>query len=115
MTTVRKVQLVAIGLVVFAIGTCVAHHQFGTYNERRHRQDGGWEVVTYRNKTGDPFEMFIAFPDDSPIIMASGGLSSSGKYHGEWSYQFNDPPRFETLWYWYGEEITEGEWHLRNQ
>ena len=43
----------------------------------------------------------------------SGGMSASGKPHGEWYVQ--DGGRSGKVWFWFGDEITEGEWHLRNK
>ena len=55
-------------------------------------------------------------------MSGEGPMSASGKPHGEWENQdlragwWDLPGRGESkTWYWYGEEITEGEWHLRNK
>lgn len=48
-------------------------------------------------------------------LYAAGPMSASHKQHGHWtSHTYDDFPPTHT-WYWYGEEITEGEWHLRNK
>lgn len=68
---------------------------------------------------------------DNGTWYASGGFSESGKMHGHWEHSVlspDDPTVWEfrgykgskymlarDVWYWYGEEITEGEWHLRNK
>lgn len=45
-----------------------------------------------------------------------GPLSPSGKRHGEWKTHFWDWHLKDTSqFYWYGDEISEGEWHLRNR
>ncbi len=44
-----------------------------------------------------------------------GPRSESGKPHGQWHSVSWDPFHSEDEWYWYGEEISEGEWHLRNK
>jgi hypothetical protein len=63
---------------------------------------------------------------------ATGGFTETGKQHGHWhsSVIGDDNPAYlrigyeedgipgwyhKDVWYWYGEEITEGEWHLRNK
>lgn len=46
---------------------------------------------------------------DSDNFFSSGPLSPSGKRHGEWTSSGR------RRWYWYGDEISEGEWHLRNK
>ncbi len=51
--------------------------------------------------------------------VVSGPMSDSGKCHGKWKTLFLRPLDFgnpaKTEWYWYGEKISEGEWHLRNK
>jgi len=54
-----------------------------------------------------------------------GPMSPSGKPHGEWEWYSCDQKRLGQdefdryksgrTWYWYGDKITEGEWHLRNR
>ena len=44
-----------------------------------------------------------------------GPLSPSGKPHGHWVQTTWSPYQRTDEWYWYGEKITEGEWHLRNK
>lgn len=47
---------------------------------------------------------------------ARGPLAGTGKPHGRWELTFWKPDyRHETKFYWYGEQISEGEWHLRNK
>lgn len=47
---------------------------------------------------------------------ACGPMAGTGKPHGQWRYDYGSPDwRSETKFYWYGEEISEGEWHLRNK
>jgi hypothetical protein len=51
-------------------------------------------------------------------ISASGGFSDSGKQHGEWKYETGKSlfdNRSYSVWYWYGEELSEGEWHSKNK
>lgn len=48
-------------------------------------------------------------------VVMEGPLSpDSGKPHGKWKYLAFNPIDGETWWYWYGDQVTEGEWHLRN-
>lgn len=48
-----------------------------------------------------------------------GPMTESGRTHGQWTYWSKDSSGpnlgFSETWYWYGEKITEGEWHLRNK
>lgn len=43
----------------------------------------------------------------------SGEMSESGKPHGKWHITYFPSYDSRDLWFWYGEEITEGEWHTR--
>jgi len=53
------------------------------------------------------------------IYRSEGRLTDTGKQHGKWPWRSIDwsPFNVETGndFYWYGEKITEGEWHLRNK
>jgi hypothetical protein len=56
--------------------------------------------------------------DDVFIASAEGGFSESGKQHGPWKsfeWRKDQDSCSSTKWLWYGEEITEGEWHVRNR
>jgi hypothetical protein len=47
--------------------------------------------------------------------MYHGPLAPSGKPHGEWTVILWKPQDYSTfLWYWYGDQISEGEWHRLN-
>jgi hypothetical protein len=45
---------------------------------------------------------------------AEGPMAGDFKPHGKWRISLPSGAQ-QTSWYWYGEEITEGEWHLRNR
>ena len=51
------------------------------------------------------------WPKDGNILTgyASGPMSESEKRHGKWSIGYKD------VWYFYGEEVTEAEWHRSNK
>lgn len=49
-----------------------------------------------------------------PFAYAEGPLSASGVRHGEWTIHVAGLPR-ERVWYWYGERVTEGDWHRRDR
>lgn len=91
---------IVIAFVLFLVGT-----EFWTYRERW--EDGGFHYTQIvRRIDGRPLSVFIHGDD----YTASGPVSESGKPHGEWSVRdgglYSQPK-----WYWYGEEVTEGEWH----
>lgn len=46
-----------------------------------------------------------------------GPLTQSGKSHGEWTvvHSVDGKVNVLTFWYWYGDQISEGEWALRNK
>ncbi len=49
-------------------------------------------------------------------VSAKGPMAGTGKPHGSWEYtQWKPKWQVETKFYWYGEEVSEGEWHLRNR
>ena len=49
------------------------------------------------------------------IYSSHGPMAGNGRLHGEWiGIEWHDS-NITHEWYWYGEEITEGEWHLRNR
>jgi hypothetical protein len=55
----------------------------------------------------------------------AGPMAGTGKPHGQWSWTLglehrsdaykSHQPTEKTNFYWYGDEISEGEWHLRNR
>lgn len=63
-------------------------------------------AITYRSYHGKDF---------MKDLHCEGGMSESNKPHGKWKYTCFEPFWKKEVWYWYGEEITEGEWHLRNK
>ena len=51
----------------------------------------------------------------SPTWTSKGPMTATNKPHGHWTgFLWSD---FESrdYWYWYGDEVTEGEWNLRNR
>ena len=61
---------------------------------------------------------FIMY-ESGDISTPEGGLSESGKRHGKWQSLIQEPDgsnaRMQSAWNWYGEQLTEGEWELRNK
>lgn len=45
----------------------------------------------------------------------SGPLTETGSRHGEWFFCDWVNDKGERVWYWYGEEVSEGRWHELNQ
>jgi hypothetical protein len=42
-----------------------------------------------------------------------GPMAGETKPHGMWYERYGSDPTDHRVWYWYGEQISEGEWHLR--
>lgn len=91
-----------------------------TPRTERWSSDSTTYVDYYRGLTGTHY-----YRELSSKELLGGGFSSegpmtaTGKPHGEWkTTTWGDHFRsIETHneWHWYGESITEGEWHLRNK
>lgn len=113
-------------------GTCVAisavligvHRHFDYY-------DHVWDTTDYRyidrrTRVADRvihrhIVRLTPFPenDDSTVMVASGPMGGEGfpTLHGRWEYVFRAEdglPMPEDAWYWYGEMVSEGEWHRLN-
>ena len=88
----------------------------------------GWNDTYDREFLDDDFETTVTYSrwgrtplfEDSqsrrgkPYFVARGALAPSGKRHGRW-YVWAAGSRSEYAWYWYGEIVTEGEWHRRDR
>lgn len=57
-----------------------------------------------------PTYEWIITPDHS----LNGSLSPSGKWHGRWVY-LSDDGYYQESWYWYGDEVSEGEFARLNR
>jgi hypothetical protein len=78
----------------------------------RWTSENGTRFVDSRRRSGALYERYALFPDNG---FAHGPMTETGKLHGQWTYSTLGTIGLKTRWYWYGEEITEGEWHLRNK
>lgn len=85
---------------------------YGTY-EARWSKDEFYYFDTYSRWNGRHIHRRMRAEQPNGIVRTEGYLSPSGKLHGPWK---TTGPNFESHveHYWYGEPITEGEWHLRN-
>ena len=71
----------------------------------------------YSRITNLPYyrKMWLRYDRGGGTYMA-GPLTEAETLHGLWyQYTSGSPPTSEYLWYWYGEEITEADWNLRNK
>jgi DNA-directed RNA polymerase subunit RPC12/RpoP len=87
-----------------------------------------WSIDTWTNSEGHEVRDFSHFSDyrnhrwreiwssdpNEDFWSAEGGYSDTGKLHGRWVSTYRKPKfHQDEEWYWYGEKISEGEWHLR--
>jgi hypothetical protein len=137
-----KVKLLAIGggLLLTAL---VYYRFFATYEKvwsivtnpktaEEIRVEGYSYMVPGKPYQGWPAQQFTATRrrwDDSLVYLkvllfdenehltgwAAGPLTKNGKLHGEQTTVIVSPYLVTHTWHWYGEEISEGEWHLRNK
>lgn len=94
--------------LLVGIGLCVLMHKTGTYRETWTNKDG-INYFDFYTRSGQIYDRTIWSKD----FMHSGPMAGNTKPHGEWDIR--DDLKFSKRWYWYGEEISEGEWHLRNK
>lgn len=48
--------------------------------------------------------------DEDTGTLLYGPLSDSGAMHGKWT-AVSRKQEVSTVWYWFGTQVTEGEWH----
>lgn len=75
-------------------------------------------VDTYYRWSGSHYRQ-LTVRSDSATWNAEGWMSKSGKPHGKWtnSLYTKETSSFEVIpiWYWYGEEVTEGQFVLMSK
>ena len=69
---------------------------------------GTWYCDSYR-RFGKQFYREMHTDDYS----TRGPTAESGSPHGMWVTTYNDRLESQKDWYFYGEKVTEAEWHLR--
>jgi len=91
------------------------------YELRTTFQNGEWASTDAALTKGS---ILAELPQDRKSTKAHGPMSESLKRHGKWEFTDVDWTSVDaadwndltvTLWYWYGEEVTEGEWALRSK
>ena len=110
----RQAGVVITAALMFLFG------HFDTYEYRW--SDGDFSFNdTYKTWGGQHVyrSIFDYSKDDASGVRwrsTSGGMAGTGKPHGKWVTVYYNPEfKITTQFYWYGEEISEGEWHLRNR
>ncbi len=82
--------------------------------KRRWQKEGISYVDSEWRYSGTVYHQYFSGKELSDLS-AEGYVSESGKKHGKWTYTIVQPYFQEDQFYWYGEKVTEGEWHLRNK
>jgi hypothetical protein len=89
------------------------------YDERWTGDRGIRFIDTYGRFTSRWNHRWVFGGAESYFSSMHGPMTGSWKKHGEWTYLAKEksPPTYGLIrtWYWYGEKISEGEWHLRNK
>jgi hypothetical protein len=53
--------------------------------------------------------------DDEGVSLSHGPMSETETLHGEWTISIFKPEyRSKKIYFWYGDEVSEGEWHTRS-
>lgn len=76
--------------------------------------DEDFDITSHKGRDFRTFRQSLHSKKGEPFLSAHGNISDSGKRHGEWHFGAASKG-FWSQWYWYGEDVTEGEWHLRNK
>lgn len=106
--------------------TCCTLYWWSTYDTYTYHwaSDSGQEFTDTRNCWSNAlvFRDITIYESDDQMpdgktrsLTTSGPMAGTGKPHGEWSVVYWGPFRSETKFFWFGEEVSEGEWHLRNK
>lgn len=136
----KSMPLILSGVLAIAVG--IAYYKYvdcylNTWNERgedatRHYTDWHWRSGSDQWPYLRHYS--VALPNRG-LFSADGGFSETGKMHSLWTEHIFSPGKeniagyeldgydcdewgigcTKKTWYWYGDEITEGEWHLRNK
>ncbi len=95
----------------FAVGFYAKNDQ---YIIQRDAEDGSVVYTTYgRWSDRRIYFKMIHLVDNEFVAVTQGPCAGTGKRHGEWKYVSVDPPDSASIFYWYGEEISEAVWRAR--
>lgn len=84
-------------------------HTSGTFSEVWRNADGVFYTDTKRRSDGGIVYREVV----SKLFRAEGSMTDTHKQHGRWEYVTYPELKREYEFYWYGDQITEGEWYLR--
>jgi hypothetical protein len=74
--------------------------------------EDAWTVTSFTRWGGTPIYRDVHLSGRTDTWM-HGPVSQTGKAHGKWTSRIGASWKY--VWYWYGEQVSEGEWHLRNK
>lgn len=119
---IRETSMRITGKTIEVVKTKIAGENGGSSITHRY-EDGKWQsgFATFRFGEGTPSLTDKVLRTES--VWHEGPVTQSGKQHGEWSETTpvvdadgtSHWPRRKLRWYWYGEEVSEGDWNLRNR
>jgi hypothetical protein len=98
--------------------SCVGLYGWNDTTRYQFANDQGADIVeTYARWGGRPIKKsIVVYSEDGSIAAtAEGSLAESGSNHGEWTLIIYDPEFLvRTEHYWYGEKVSEAEFHRLN-
>ncbi|HZZ28448.1 MAG TPA: hypothetical protein VFE46_10645 [Pirellulales bacterium] len=120
--SIRWTRYIVAVLTVVTLFWWAAHD---TYVDRWTSKDDTDYADTYKHWSGD----FIyrrtshfhkgdsTFLNESYFWSSEGPMAGTGKPHGHWITEKlgDNTPYHKDEFYWYGEEISEGQWYMRNK
>jgi hypothetical protein len=112
---IPPIVIVAVVASVYLWGR--SDYSIDQYSERTKDGKGEASFTDYADR-GDSKTFYRRLRiryDDGTRWTAEGAFSESGKKHGEWKITPLDDWREHSEWYWYGEPVTEGQWHVLNR
>ncbi len=100
-------------LIIYGWGRVDGYYESWAENDRAHR----WNL---RARWGDEIKWHYItnYNDDGTFAeTANGPTLANGRPHGEWDWfiygDSDHADRWVTIYYWYGEEVSEREWRRR--
>lgn len=97
---------------IVAVLLVATYCNYGDIYEKRVENADHIYVNSYARTSSRPYYRWII--ERNGGFLTHGSVKGrEGKPHGEWTTLFNG--QLSRSWYWYGEEISEGEWELRNK
>lgn len=107
-----RVRAATVSMSAVALATCL-FAMTDVRVERWESEAGLIFIDTHSRFSRTP--LYREILDRSSLSSFEGPLAETGKPHGKW-VMFNSSTLQTTYhFYWYGEDVSEGEWHLRNR